>query len=203
MSALKDWIAPSRAALVLVDCQVDFAAPDGLMAKQGCDVSTAQAALVHAAHLADAARAAQVPCLFVRLVVTDETPAMRDWKVRRGHGDDPLLCREGSRGADFYGVAPLEGEAVFSKARYSGFVGTTLDAHLRSLGRDTLMIAGLTTECCVESTARDAFERDYRIFIATDAVAAYEPGLHQGALRALELNCAMLAASADIAAVWK
>jgi ureidoacrylate peracid hydrolase len=203
MSALRDWIAPSRTALLLVDCQVDFAAPDGLMAKQGCDVSMAQASLVHAAHLADVARAAHVPCLFVRLVATDETPAMRDWKARRGHGDDPLLCRQDSRGADFYGVAPLTGEAIFSKARYSGFVGTTLDTYLRSLGRDTLVIAGLTTECCVESTARDAFERDYRVFIATDAVAAYEPGLHRGALRALELNCAVLVASVDIAGSWK
>ena len=61
--------------------------------------------------------------------------------------------------------------------------------------RDTLVIAGLTTECCVDSTARDAFERDYHVFIASDAVAAYEADLHDGALKALELNCAMLATS--------
>ena len=92
---------------------------------------------------------------------------------------------------------------MFSKARYNAFAGTGLDAHLRALKRDTLVVAGLTTECCVESTARDAFERDYRVFIATDAVAAYEPGLHRGALRALELNCAVLVASVDIAGSWK
>ena len=69
--------------------------------------------------------------------------------------------------------------------------------------RDTLVIAGLTTECCIDSTARDAFERDYHVFIAADAVAAYEPDLHEAALKALELNCAILAASADIAAAWK
>jgi ureidoacrylate peracid hydrolase len=205
MSALKDWIAPSRTALLLVDCQVDFASPDGLMARQGYDVTPAQAALGNAALLADAARKAGVPCLFARLVTRpgDETPVLREWKSRRGHDEDSLLCREGSKGAEFVGVTPLPGEAVFSKSRYNAFAGTGLDAHLKALKRDTLVIAGLTTECCVDSTARDAFERDYHVIIASDAVAAYEPDLHQGALKALELNCAMLAATANILSAWK
>ena len=78
-----------------------------------------------------------------------------------------------------------------------------LGNHLKALKRDTLVIAGLTTECCVDSTARDAFERDYRVFIASDAVAAYEPDLHAGALKALALNCALLASSRDIVSAWK
>jgi ureidoacrylate peracid hydrolase len=203
MNALKDWIAPSRAALLLVDCQFDFASPDGLMARQGYDVTVAQTALGNAALLADAARKAGVPCLFARLITRDETQAMREWKARRGHESDPLLCQEGSKGAEFVGVTPLPGEAVFSKNRYNAFAGTGLDAHLKTLKRDTLVIAGLTAECCVDSTARDAFERDYHVFIASDAVAAYEPDLHSGALKALELNCATLAASADILSSWK
>jgi ureidoacrylate peracid hydrolase len=205
MSALKDWIAPSRTALLLVDCQVDFAAPDGQMARHGYDVSQAQAALRNAALLVAAARKAGVPCLFARLVTRsgDETPVSREWKSRRGHDEDSLLCREGSKGAEFVGVTPLPGEAIFSKSRYNAFAGTGLDAHVKALKHDTLVIAGLTTECCVDSTARDAFERDYHVFIASDAVAAYEPDLHQGALKALALNCATLASTADILPCWK
>jgi len=205
MSALREWLAPSRTALLLVDCQVDFASPEGIMARAGYDVSEAQAALRNAALLTDAAREAGVPCLFARLITRpdSETPAMRDWKIRRGHEDHPLLCREGSNGAEFVGVAPLAGEAVFAKGRYDAFAGTELDAHLKAIRRDTLLIAGLTTECCVDSTARDAFERDYRVFIAADAVAAYEPDLHAGALKALALNCALLAPSQDILSAWK
>jgi ureidoacrylate peracid hydrolase len=205
MSALRDWIAPSRTVLLLVDCQVDFVSPEGAMAKAGFDVTTSRAALRNAALLADAARKAGVPCLFARLVTRpgDETPVFQEWKARRGHENDPLFCREGSAGAEFVGVAPLSGEAVFSKSRYSAFIGTGLDAHLKALKRDTLVIAGLTTECCVDSTARDAFERDYHVFIASDAVAAYEPDLHQGALKALALNCAMLATTPEILVAWK
>jgi nicotinamidase-related amidase len=114
-----------------------------------------------------------------------------------------LLCQEGSKGAEFVGVTPLPGEAVFSKNRYNAFAGTGLDAHLKTLKRDTLVIAGLTAECCVDSTARDAFERDYHVFIASDAVAAYEPDLHQGALKALAFNCATLVSTADILPCWK
>ena len=205
MSTLKDWITPSRTALLLVDCQVDFASPDGIMAQAGHDVAPAMTALGNAALLTDAARQAGVPCLFARLITRPghETPAMQDWKARRGHEDHPLLCREGSKGAQFVGVTPRESEAIFSKDRYNAFAGTGLDAHLKSLQRDTLVIAGLTTECCVDSTARDAFERDYRVFIASDAVAAYEADLHRWALKALELNCALLETSRDVISAWK
>ena len=202
---LKDWIAPARTALLLVDCHVDFAAPEGSLGRQGVDMHAAQAAIRQAAMLADAARAAQVPCLFARLITkpNDETPMQREWNMRRGHEKDPPLCREGTRGAEFVGPRPLAGEAVFTKRRYDAFVGTGLDAHLRELKRDTLVIAGLTTECCVDSTARSAFERDYHVFIASDAVAAYQPELHEAALKALELNCALLTPAAEIVATWK
>jgi ureidoacrylate peracid hydrolase len=201
----KDWIAPHRTALLLVDMQVDFASPDGAMAKAGADITAAQAAIAEAALLADAARAAGVPCLFARLITrdSDETDQLREWKMRRGTQADALLCREGMLGAAFVGPQPRQGEAVFSKSRYDAFAGTGLDAHLRGLKRDTLVIAGLTTECCVESTARDAFERDYHVFIVRNAVAAYAPDLHEAALKALELNCAILASSAEIVAAWK
>src|SRR6185437_14970048 len=78
----KDWIAPHRTALLLVDMQVDFASPDGAMAKAGHDVTTVQAALEKASLLAVAARAAGVPCLFARLVTrdSDETDLLREWK---------------------------------------------------------------------------------------------------------------------------
>ena len=202
--SLKDWIAPARTALLLVDMQVDFASPDGALGRDGADMTEPQAAIRNAAMLADAARAAKVPCLFARLITApgDETDMLREWKVRRGHDKDPVLCREGTDGAEFVGPRPLANEAVFTKRRYDAFAGTNLDAHLRGLKRDTLVIAGLTTECCVDSTARDAFERDYHVFIALDAVAAYEKDLHQAALKALELNCAILAPSADIAIAW-
>lgn len=205
MSALREWLAPSRTALLLVDMQVDFASPEGAMAREGKALSAPQAAVKNAMTLADAARKAGVACVFARLITRpgEESATLKEWKKRRGAEDDALLCCEGSKGASFVGPQPLPGEAVFSKSRYDPFHATGLDAWLRAQKRDTLVLSGLTTECCIDSTARQAFERDYHVFIATDAVAAYQPDLHRAALAALELNCAILAPTHAIVAAWK
>ena len=144
-----------------------------------------------------------VPLVFVRLITRpeQETPFLREWKSRRGDSDPPL-CREGTRGAEFVGPQPGGGDYVVSKSRYSAFSGTRLEESLRAMGRDTLVVCGLTTECCIDATVQDAFARDFHVFIAADAVAAYEADLHQAALKALALNCATLAETADIVAAW-
>src|SRR5580704_12363043 len=115
---LKAWLAPQRTALLLIDMQVDFADPQGGMAREGMDMTAPQAAVRQAQHLADAARAAHVPCVFVRLVTRpdDETTFITDWKRRR-HDRGVPLCREGSKGAEFVGPKPQAGELVFSKHR--------------------------------------------------------------------------------------
>jgi nicotinamidase-related amidase len=204
MTGLKpDWIAPARTALVLIDMQVDFALPDGALGRQGFDMTAPRAAVEKAQSLTEAARRAGVAVVFVRLILRpeDDTPARREYRARRGQGD-ALLCAEGTRGAEFVGPQPQSGDYVVSKTRYSGFTGTRLEESLRAMGRNTLVIAGLTSECCVAATAWDAFERDFQIVIAADAVAAYQPQLHQAALQALNLNCALLFSTQEIASAW-
>jgi len=199
-----DWIAPKRTALVVIDMQVDFGSPDGEMARRGADMMAPQAALIQASALADAARAAGVPVVFVRLLTHagGESRIGREARQRRG-GDEPDLCVEGTRGADFIGPQPQTGEAIVSKTHFSAFGHTGLAEQLHAQGIDTLVLAGLTTECCVQSSAWDAFERDFHVFIAADACAAYEETLHRHALKALELSGATVAGSADFVATWK
>jgi len=175
-------------ALLLIDMQVDFGAPDGAMARQGKDMTAVPAALANAVLLAEAARAAGVPLIFVRLLARPEGG----------------LCVEGTRGADFIGPNPQGGDVIISKSRFSAFANTGLGERLRKQGIDTLVLAGLTTECCVQASAWAAFELDFQVVLAADACAAYEDeeGLHRHALKALELSGATLAASADLAALW-
>lgn len=199
-----DWIPAGRTALVLIDCQVDFGAPDGEMAKRGADVKPAQAAMRQAEALAAAARGSGVAVVFVRLLTHPggENRIAREAKARRGK-DEPDLCVEGAHGADFIGPQPQPGDMIVSKTHFSAFARTGLAEQLHAKGVDTLVLAGLTTECCVASSAWDGFERDFHIFIAADACAAYEIGLHQVALRALEMSGAVVASTADFAAAWK
>ena len=69
-------------------------------------------------------------------------------------------------------LAPRQGEYVIEKHSYSGFYGTPLDQVLRSLGVDTVVLIGLTTDICVRHTAADAFFRGYKVVVVRDAVAA-------------------------------
>ena len=203
---LQDWIAPERTALLIVDMQVDFGAPEGLSAQWGLDLSTVPAALAAAERLADAARAADVPVVFVGLFTTPETDSDAwDERMRRRGADPeagPALCRAGAPGSDFIGPQPQPGELVFRKTRYSPFWDTDIDAQLEALDVDTLVIAGLTTECCVADTAKDAFNNDYHVFVAADACAAYEPDLHAAALKMLDLNTAILTDTDSVAEAW-
>lgn len=202
-----DWIAPGRTALLIVDMQVDFAAPEGVIGQMGVDLSTVGPALASAERLAEAARAASVPVIFVGLSTTPGTdsPMWRERMARRG-GDPDVesdLCRAGQAGSDFYGPKPLAGELVVEKARYSAFAGTGLGERLRARGIDTLVLCGLTTECCVDCTARDAFHQDFHVFVPTDACAAYETDVHEAALKVMGLNFAILTDVDAVVAGWK
>jgi nicotinamidase-related amidase len=204
---LAAWITPARTALVIIDMQVDFAAPEGRLGQWGVDLSTVPPALAKAEALADAARKAGAPVVFVGLFTRPETDSI-SWRERmRRRGGDPDsdsgLCRAGEVGSDWYGPKPLPGEAVVEKARYSGFHDAPLDRVLKGLGVDTLVVAGLTTECCVDCTVRDAFHLDYHVFVASDACAAYGADVHAASLKALELNCAILVETDQVITAWE
>ena len=170
----------------------------------GVDLTTIPAALAAAERLAQAARDAGAPVIFAGLQTTAETdsPAWRMRLRRLGQDPDVGVCRLGQPGADFVGPRPAPDERVIGKPRYSAFFDTDLHATLMAMKVDTLVVCGLTTECCVDCTVRDAFQLDYQVFIPADACAAYEPDLHAGALKALDLNCAMLVQSAAAVDVW-
>lgn len=171
-------------ALLLIDLQADFASADGAMARAGRDLAAVPGALARAAALLAGARAAQVAPVFVRLEGRD-------------------MCVPGTPGAAFIGVAPRADELVISKRRFSAFAGTGLAALLKDRGIDRLVLAGLTSECCIASTAWHGLEEDFRLVIARDACAAYESELHEAALRALALSGAVLAGTEDILGEWK
>lgn len=199
-----DWIALNRTAVIIIDCQVDFGARDGEMARRGADMTAPQAALEKATALVDAARQAGVPIVFVRLLTHPggENKTAREAKQRH-HDDEPDLCVEGTRGADFVGPQPQAGDMIVSKTHFSAFARTGLADQLHAQGVDTLVLAGLTTECCVASSAWDGFEHDFHIFIAEDACAAYEEELHSYALKALALSGAIVTLAKDFAQNWK
>jgi len=203
---LPAMIVPARTALLIIDVQEDFVSPAGAAGRWGVDLGVFAAPIGRIQALIAAARAAGVTAVFVRVVTRAETDcdALKNLHARKGRPPAAVaICRAGTTGADYYRISPQAGDWEIEKPLYSSFVGTDLDERLRAAGIGTLVVAGFTSDCCVDCTVRDAFHRNYDVFVVADACAAYEESLHIGALDALSKNCAMLTETAAVLAAWK
>ena len=175
-------ITPERTAVLLVDMQNAFASKGGLLDLAGIDVEPAGAAVAKARVLADAARSAGIPVIYLvmgyppdqstaggddspnprkelALCLMRERPELRGKLLTFGSWDFQIVDA----------LTPAADELVITKSRYSGFVGTPLDALLRGRGIRTLLMAGIASNVCVESTLRDAFFREYWPVMIEDA----------------------------------
>jgi nicotinamidase-related amidase len=196
-------------ALVVVDVQRSFADPDHLAA-QGIDtaaIAAIEAATTQIGRLVDEARALSIPVVWVELVSDPERPWRASGWLHAGDPDAPYdqfqPCVAGTPGAQWYAVAPAENEIRVVKRGYSGFLGTDLADRLRRAQIDWLVVTGLTTECCVDATATDAFQLDWPVLVPRDASAANTPELHENALVQLGLNSAVITTTDDAIALFR
>jgi nicotinamidase-related amidase len=202
---LATMIPPASTALVVIDVQQDFAGPAGAMARVGVDMSGIEPAIGRIEALIAAARAAGAPVVFARVMTTDasDSAALRALNARKGRPPQAIaICREDRPGSAYYRLSPEPGDLEIRKRLFDSFHGTDLDAELRARGVQALVVTGFTTDCCVESTCRTAFHRDYNVFVVSDATDAYGEALHLGALTALYKNCALVADTAAVLAAW-
>lgn len=124
--------------------------------------------------LITAARRAGVPVIFTATTHDPSEPPSRM--------DDLFPARRMAKGLEASTLAQQihpdvdrrEDDRVVLKSRYSAFWGTDLDEFLRRMDIDTLMIGGVWTNVCVESTARDALFREYKVICVADCTAAGE-----------------------------
>ena len=115
---------------------------------------------------------------------------------------DAICCEGDTWGWDFFGVEAAEGEPVVEKHSYNGFNDTNLDDILKSHGVETLVITGVATNVCVESTLREGYFRGYYVVVPEDCVASGNQALHEGALNNFRLYFGDVVASEDIQNLW-
>jgi isochorismate hydrolase len=89
-------------------------------------------------------------------------------------------------------------DLVIDKNRYSAFFKTGLDEKLRTWGISELIITGVMTNCCCETTAHEGFVRDYRIFFVSDATAAANDDLHISTLKTLAYGFAHIVSTEQV-----
>ena len=114
------------------------------------------------------------------------------------------VLEEGAEGTEIYpDIAPIDGESIIHKRRYSAWFGTDLDIIVRNLGVDTLIICGTTTDRCTGLSAYEAFMRDLKVIFPEDANATFQDEVHDGMIISLDMGGAMIVKTDDLVATLK
>jgi biuret amidohydrolase len=179
------------AALIIIDMQRDFLEPGGFGAALGNDVSRLQAAVAPCRAVLDAVRRLGVVVVHTREGHRPDLADAPPHKVERGDPKNRIGARgpmgriliRGEPGHDIIPeLYPLPGEPVIDKPGKGAFYQTDLELILRNRAIDTLFVAGVTTEVCVNTTVREANDRGFRCIVLSDCCASYFPEFHQAGL---------------------
>lgn len=192
---------PTRVAVVVIDMQRDFCSPDGAFARAGVDISANERIVPAIAEFVDRMRSAGSLIVWVQQLWGERyvSPAIRR-RLRRAP-ERTGLCEEGSAGTELADGLHVETpDVVVRKYRYSAFLGSSLDQALRSAAIDTVVLVGTAANACVDTTARDAAQRDYDVVVAADLVGYSDAGLATAALTNLDRHFAYVVPSSAVLA---
>lgn len=178
-----------KAALLVIDMQKYFVTGGAPMY-----LPAGAAIISHVAQLIAAFRGAQRPVIFTRHV---HHPDGLDAGILGWWWNGMII--EGSPESEIHPeLAPLPNEKVIFKHRYSAFYNTDLETVLRGFQINDLVICGVMTNLCCESTARDAFFRDYRVFFPADGTATVSEEMHMASLMNLAYGFAVISRGGDL-----
>jgi nicotinamidase-related amidase len=178
---------PAHTAVVMIDMQRDFLEPGGFGALLGNDVAPLARIVPACVRLLALARAQGMKVIHTQEahdpLLADCPPAKKArGRLACGIGDPGPLGRvlvAGEPGAGFVPeLLPRPGDIVLRKPGKGAFHATGLDAILRGLGITHLIVGGVTTEVCVQTTLREANDRGYECLLLTDCSASYFPAFH-------------------------
>ncbi len=188
-------LEPDRAALLIIDMQRDFLEPGGFGESLGNDVSLLRRTIAPLEALLAAARAAGLKVIHTREGHRPDLSDLPIAKKVRGNptqaiGDMSPMGRilvRGEAGHDIIPeLYPIDGEPVIDKPGKGAFYATDLDTILKNAGIKQLIVCGVTTEVCVNTTVREANDRGYDCIVLDDCCGSYFPEFHEMGLRMIK-----------------
>ncbi|MGB6657938.1 MAG: isochorismatase family cysteine hydrolase [Xanthobacteraceae bacterium] len=209
LRTLYEKVAPAHSALILVDVLNDFCAEGGAMHREGCNLSMVKDMMPRLERLLAAAREVGTCCIWIQCAYN--TPAnhylSEVWlehcdRRRKGAYIAFPVCQPGEWNSAFYQIAPRPDEVIVTKHRYGAFEGTDLDLILRSCGIRSVVMTGVATNVCVETTSRQAFMRDYYVVMAADCCATYSQAAHDATLDNIDRFFGQVVSSDEIMTCW-
>ena len=196
---------PSSTALLVIDLQIDFLAPDGYFAKKGYDPAPLRAILPAVNDVVEAAR--EAGCLVLhtrqgyRADLADMTPYER-WRRKRAGIDGTGILLRSSPGYQIVPEIAVQPEdVVVDKTANGAFTHTDLDHILRARGITHLLFSGCTTDVCVHTTMRDAADRNYQCLLIEDACASGDRYAHDAAVHMVTVEDGIFGVVASAAEV--
>jgi biuret amidohydrolase len=201
---------PATTAVLMIDMQRDFLEPGGFGALLGNDVAPLARIVPACARLLALARAHGLMVIHTQEAHDPQLADCPPAKKARGNlpcgiGDRGPLGRvlvAGEPGADFVpALAPQPGDTVLRKPGKGAFFATALDTILRNRGITHLLVGGVTTEVCVQTTLREANDRGYECLLVTDCAASYFPHFHEAVVEMVVAQGGIVGWVASLAAI--
>lgn len=191
----------SATAVIVVDMQRDFCAPEGALGSAGIDITRNMQIVQPIEGFVSQMRAKGVMIIWVHQQQTALTTSKAALRRIRRVTERLSLCVDGTPGAELVdGIGAEDDDARVRKYRYSAFVGSTLDMLLRSQDIETVVICGTAANACVDSTARDAAQLDYNVIVCADLTGYTDVRLGTVSLENLDRHFATVCNAADVLA---
>ena len=177
-------IVPENCVLLVIDMQDEFVRPE--WTPFWVPEATRQVPKIK--RLIQFCRDRKIPVIFTAFAKThnylDRPAAGSTMPNRYGEagGQDPVWFRDGHIWDE---LAPLNDEVVIRKPSYGAFYDTPLETILRNLGKDTVIICGTLTNYCCGTTARQAYERGFKVVFGSDITSTDDPELQEPELKVL------------------
>ena len=190
-------VDPKRTVLLVIDMQDEFVKPHWTPFW----VPDATKIAKRVRRLLNFCRSKRIPVIFTAFARTHsylDRPKTGAFMPNRYKGkvpDNPSYFRDGRI---WHELSPLKDEVVIHKPSYGAFYDTPLESVLKNLERDTVVICGTLTNFCCGTTARQAYERGFKVIVGSDLTATDDPELHEAELKTLRKGFAMVMTSAQI-----
>ena len=185
-------LRPDNTALIIIDMQTDFCGPGGYVDHMGYDLSLVRAPIEPIKSVLSAMRAKGYTIIHTReghRPDLADLPANKRWRSRRinaGIGDPGPCGRILVRGEPGWDIIPelypIAGEPIIDKPGKGAFHQTDLHQILQKHEIENLLVCGVTTEVCVNTTVREANDRGFRCIVLSDCCGSYFPEFHEAGL---------------------
>lgn len=205
---LNGELVPATTAVVVIDMQADFCAAGGYMDRLGFDLEVLRAPIEPIRRVLAATRALGFPIVHTRETFKADLSNVQPHRLWRSPGgmtvgDRGPLGRCLIEGEPCWEIipelAPEPGELVIDKAAYGAFCNTDLESGLRERGIGNLVLMGLTTDCCIHTTLREALDRGFDCLTLEDGCGAATREVHTAALALLRKKAGIFGATGTTA----